>query len=159
MPQQNTANWYNGLKILFIALLAGQVLVCGMVYFVAQPAGNPNFAASDLFKYAPILMLLLDAAGFFLGKNRTAAATQIADVPQKFAAYRAAQVIKYGLTEGATMVAVILYFASGDLKMLALAIVNIGVFATYFPTKAKIINDLQLSSQEQALLDDPNFRG
>lgn len=159
MQQPSTANWYNGLKILFIALLAGQVLVCGMVYFVAQPAGNPDFAASDLVKYAPILVLLLDAAGFFLGKNRTAAAAQIADAPQKFAAYRAAQVFKYGLTEGATMVAVILYFASGDLKMLALALVNIGVFATYFPAKAKIINDLQLSSQEQALLDDPNFRG
>lgn len=159
MPQQNTANWYTGLKILFIALLSGQILVCVMVYFVAQPTGNPNFAASDLVKYAPILMLLLDAVGFFLGKNRTAAAAQLADIPKKFAAYRVAQVIKYGLTEGATMVAVILYFASGDLKMLALALVNIGVFATYFPAKAKIVNDLQLSSQEQALLDDPNFRG
>ena len=155
MQQPSTANWYNGLKILFIALLAGQVLVCGIVYALA----SPSLAASDLVKYAPILMLLLDAAGFFLGKNRSAAAAQIADVPRKFAAYRAAQVIKYGLTEGATMVAVILYFASGDLKMLALALVNIGVFATYFPAKAKIINDLQLSSQEQALLDDPNFRG
>jgi hypothetical protein len=157
--EQSTANWYTSLKILFIALLVGQVLMCGVVYFIAPPTGNPNFAASDLVKYAPILMLLLDAAGFFLGKNRTEAAAQIADVPRKFAAYRAAQLIKFGLTEGATMVAVILYFASGDLKMLALALVNIGVFATFFPAKNKIVNDLQLSSQEQALLDDPNFRG
>jgi hypothetical protein len=154
--QQNFAQYLRALQIMFFALFAGSTIVLIMFYFMA-PDGSESLSGDGFIMYIPLVMLTLIAGAFYLGRNRIEAARQLRDLKQKMTAYRAALILRWALIEGSVLMTSVFFFLTRDIQLLIVAGVGIVIFALFFPSRERIITDLELSGSEQAALDDPNF--
>jgi hypothetical protein len=154
VAQQNFGQYFRSLLILFAALLAGQVFIIGILYFTTPPA---PVAENDLFRFVPLVLLLLPVSGYFIAKQRIALAREKAGFIEKFELYRTAKILQWAMVEGAAFIsAVLFFFASGRPEFLGFSAICLLYFVTLRPAQEKIIHDLELTAAEQARLNNPN---
>ncbi|MCB0535298.1 MAG: hypothetical protein H6574_10845 [Lewinellaceae bacterium] len=152
---QNFAQYLRSLQIVFGALVAGQVITLTIFYVLPQASGTA-LPGEGLAIRIPIVILLLLPAAFFLGRNRIEAARNLPTLKEKMMAYRTALVLRWALLEGSGLLAAVFFFLSRNTLLLAVAGVIILVFMLFVPSRERTISDLDLSTTEQAALDDPN---
>ncbi|MBL7826610.1 MAG: hypothetical protein JNJ57_08275 [Saprospiraceae bacterium] len=157
MNSQNFQTYFRGLQILFFALLAGQVLLCGLMWFIIPiDRSSPEFTQDIWLNGIGVFSLLLAGLSMWLGKKTTESARVQPNLLQKLVVYRSAKILSWALIEGATMVNVVFFYLSGRIEFMYLAACAIGFFATNIPRKDKLINELDLSSTELAMIENPN---
>ncbi|MBL7779992.1 MAG: hypothetical protein JNM22_02160 [Saprospiraceae bacterium] len=153
----NFAQYFRHLQIFFFALLAGQILICAVLYFVYQPQeGISPFQQDWVLKAWPFALVALMVVGFFLNRRILASANEKNRLADKLATYRIASIQKWAMTEGGTLISALLFFETGNQQYLNLAGVAIAYFATQFPSRQHLTEVLDLSANDQATLDDPN---
>lgn len=153
---QNFSQYFRALQILFFALLAGQILVAATVYMVYEPATLENPDAKLYIDLFGVFALAMAGLAFFLNRKKLETARQQTDMKQKLADYRTACILKWALIEGATIMSVVLFFVTGKTNFLGIASVLIVYFATQFPSRQRLVRELDLSVSERMMLDDPN---
>ena len=153
---QNFSHYLRSLQILFFALMAGQIMVCLMLWVIRKDTGTPEYQEDLWLQALGIFTLLLLGGSIFFRKKMVENARAQKKLSDKFAQYRQSLVISWALMEGATMVNAIFFFLSGKMEFLYLAGAVIGFFATQAPLRARGIYDLELSWAEQNSLDDPD---
>jgi hypothetical protein len=138
----NTNEFYT-FKIVHRALLIGQVLFLGvMFYLLYSKTVIPPLTAQD--KIFQVIAILFAAIAFFAGnavfKKRLAAIRDGAgiSVKEKFEKYRSASIVRWALLEGAALFCGICFFLTGNYAFLGLALVVILLFAMQFPDKTKM---------------------
>jgi hypothetical protein len=139
----NNTNAFSAFKLVHRALLTGQVLFIGiMFYLVYSKSIVPPLAAQD--KIFQVIAIIIAAAAFFAGntvfKKRLAAIRDGAaiSVKEKFEKYRSACIVQWALLEGAALFCGICFLLTGNYAFLALAAVLILLFAMQVPDKAKM---------------------
>lgn len=153
----NFAQYFRSLQILFAALLAGQIIVCTVLYFLYQPQeGVSPFQQEWVLKTWPFILVALMVLGFFLNRRILASASEKNHLSDKLATYRVASIQKWAMTEGGTLISALLFFETGHQQYLNLAGVAIAYFATQFPLRQHLTEVLNLSANDQMTLDDPN---
>ncbi len=153
----NFAQYLRSLQILFIALLAGQVIVCTVLYFVYEPQEVTFFFREAwLEKVWPLVLIALIAFAFFLNRRKLESARSNNALSGKLADYRIASIMKWAMTEGSTLISALIFFESGKEIFLVMAGTTIAYFATQFPSRSRLVNELDLSANEQMTLDDPS---
>lgn len=153
--RQNFAQYLKALQILYFALLAGSFIFIIVFYFL--PQDKENLLPQDgLAIRIPILVFILLASAFFLGRNRIEAARNQNTLQEKMVAYRAAVIIRWALLEGSVLLASVFFFLSRNLLLLTVALIGWAVLAIFYPSRDRIITDLDLSTEEQSVLDDPD---
>lgn len=153
--RQNFAQYLKSLQIIFTALVAGSVICLTAFYFLPQEQQN-LLPEDGIAVRVPVLIVLLLAAGFFIGRNRIQAARNLDTLKEKMTAYRAALILRWALLEGSILLAGVSFFLSRYLILLGVAGIGLVVFLLFFPSRNRIITDLEFSSSEQAALDDPD---
>lgn len=154
---QNFADYFRALRILFFALLAGQILVAIVVYFTQEtPPENSSFAQESWLQGAAGFAILMMGLSMFLRKKKVESARNQATIKQKLAEYRLANVQGWALVEGPSLVCTILFMLSGNPEFLYLTAALVCFFATQGPSRDKLVRELDLNGAEQAMLDDPN---
>lgn len=156
--QQNFAAYLRTLRILFIALMGSQVMVVIMLYFLKQQQ-TPEPRATDialLLQISPILIASIVGISFFLYRKKLADALAQPDLIGKLTAYRAALLLRWAPLEGVVILTSVLYFLTGIITLLYAAVAMILLLATQWPTRARIVTNLELSTDEQLTIDDPN---
>lgn len=154
--KQNFAQYIKALQVLFFALFAGAVSLLVLVYFI-QPEEAETMPADGLAMYISIVVLTLIAGAFYLGRSRIGAAREVPDLKEKIMAYRAALIHRWAMIEGAVLMAGVFFFLSRNMQLLIAAGLGLMVLLLFFPTRERAIRELEISSSEQSLLDDPNF--
>jgi hypothetical protein len=144
-----SASSFTAFKIVHRALLIGQVLFIGvMFYMVYSKTLVPPLAAQD--KIFQVIAILFAATAFFAGntvfKKRMAAIRDGAAVStkEKFEKYRAACIVQWALLEGAALFSGICFFLTSNYAFLALATTLILLFAMQAPNKTKAALQLGL---------------
>lgn len=156
MPQ-NFAQYFRSLQILFFALLAGQILVTITLFTVYEPSTSGEFSDEETLRFIfPLLVIMLAGLAFFLYRKKLESARAQPTLKEKLMDYRVAGVLKWAPIESATLISVVLFFISGKQYYLYAAIAIIAIFATQFPSRQRLVNELDLSASEQMTLDDPN---
>lgn len=153
--RQNFGQYLKSLQIVYFGLLAGQLI--GLTVFYLLPPQKGDVLPDDgMTIRIPMLVLVLLATGYFLGRYRILAAREQTGIKAKMSAYRVAFILRCALLEGGVLLAGIFFFTSRYLLLLAVAVAGLGIFLLFIPTRDRIVNDLDLSASEQVLLDDPN---
>jgi hypothetical protein len=158
IEQGNTNAYLQNLRILSIALITGMILFAGVVfalnafdvvlitefqdYFEIVIAGSAGFA----------FIFFLIARHLF-GKKMQEIKTTSVNIYDKLNQYRAAFVSYMALCEAHGLFAIVLFLLSGIYWLLLVTIAMILAMAARFPTKQKLINDMDLDWAEQQELE------
>ncbi len=154
--QHNFAQYQRGLGFFFFSLVAGSLLILAMFYFL-QPEPSESLEGETATIYIPLLVLGLLVGAFFLGRNRIEAAREQRDLKEKLTAYRAALILRWAMIEGGVLLCGVFFFLSREMLLLAVAGVGLVALLLFIPSRGRTLADMDLSSSEQAQLDDPNF--
>jgi len=158
LVQQNFAAYLRTLRIIFAALVMGQVLALGVFYFVRwqeMPALALDWE-TGIRPFLSVALLAFAAIGFFLNHKNLANARAQPDLKGKLRAYRLALLLRWAPLEAVVLIIGVLYFLTSQMSLLYLAGSLVVVFMAQWPNRTQITNALELSAAEQLMLDDPN---
>lgn len=154
---QNFAQYFRSLQILFFALLIGQITVVTVLYLTYEPRESDVPQDATTFKIAlTILIVLLTWISFFMNRKKLESAQAQTTLKEKLTDYRAACILKWAPLEGGALISAALFFITGNAFFLGSVTMLIVFFAIQFPSRQRLINDLDLTATEQMILDDPN---
>ncbi|MES1223579.1 MAG: hypothetical protein ABUT20_49240 [Bacteroidota bacterium] len=150
--QEQKAGYLKSLKIIHTALLAGQcIFLAVMVFLVIRKSMRPVDPSLD--KILQVVALLVSFAAVFVSINIFKKKLQninatAENATEKSTPYRAANIMKWAMIEGASLFSIIGFFLTGNYSFAALAVFLIVFFAMQAPSKIKIMLHLQISEQE-----------
>ncbi len=151
--------YFKSLTVIHAALLFGQILFGG-VAFGLNTSGQLQLGEElkDLTSIFNILIPFLVIGGVFgstlLSKNRLKTIREKKDLKEKLGDYRTLQVLKLALLEVPSFFALVCYLVTGNFMFLAFSAIIIVVFFINRPSKARAIYELELNSEEKALIDE-----
>ena len=114
-------------------------------------SGN-NAATTMLLVAVLVLSAATIPASFILFKKRLAGINPEDELGKKLEAYRSALILRMALCEMPVMFAIIVYYVTHDRAFLWMTIILIANFIIIYPSRDKIISQLQLNSSEQSVL-------
>ncbi|MDM8158344.1 hypothetical protein QUH73_00815 [Labilibaculum sp. K2S] len=157
--EQNFQQYQRRSTIIHVALLIGQVFFASFAVFINQTQG-PLTGDDDVIRMTfmilvPIFFLVTFSIGKLVSNKKLKLAKEETELKTKMESYRVVNIIKYALLEGTVFFAIITYLLTGELLLLGFAVMIMLLFATYYPTKEKLVRELELNRAEQAILDDP----
>lgn len=145
-----------GLQTIFKSLLAGQVFFFAAMLFIKYKKDIPD-SGEQVNKLLQIGVLLVSFAALIGGNklfNKKTGLLRDAGLvfQEKFALYQKASIIKWAMTETACIGSIVSYFVTGNYAFIALAIVLMLIFSSYYPIKIKVVQQLGLNEQDQTAL-------
>jgi hypothetical protein len=156
---QTSKDYFRTLQIIYIALIAGQVLFGLMALFLHQMIGL-DAGLNDLKSVFIYIVPIFIVGGYFasriLYKNSLKKAKSRASLIEKMSDYRAALVVRYALLEGPSFFAIVSYLITGYLPFLVMACFIIMIFFTMKPSKESAVSDLELNPYEEQSILDPD---
>ncbi len=151
-----TGAYIKTLKLIHLALLAGQVFFLAVAWFLRSTGAFPApFEEWTIFLLA-VLLITASAisAGLFIFKQRMASIAGRTALAEKLTDYRAAAIVKYALAEGPSFFAVVAYLLTGNMIILGIAVAIIAYFATMWPTVGKMSSEMNLTPDEKMKLEN-----
>jgi len=151
MKNQNIepANFFKMTSLIFNALLAGMIIMAGMMC-LTNPTQNFDF---DLKNQLLVIMLVAMIAGIFgsnfmynFFKNKIETNNSIGE---KTAKIQSANLARLALVEAPALLGIVLYMVESNLAFLMLSAIMILYFLTLKPSKDKILDDMNLTSDER----------
>jgi len=151
-PTQNTTNnFVKKMRIVFFAMIAGQVLFAAIslyLHFNADPLMGPN-RILDLFIYvAPVLIV----ASYFLGnilfnvmKEKGKSSKNSLHRQNTF---RAAYLVRFAFIEGASLFTILLFLLTNNFIFLGMTGVCFLLCIRLIPNNKKVIDELELTPEE-----------
>lgn len=151
------ASYLKAFNILFFALLAGQTIFA-VIAFALRYSGlftNSNETLEQIFMYiVPAVYVIAVVSGTAIFRKRLPEIKANVVFNEKLNAYRAVYILRFALVEGATLIAIITYLITGRQMFILLAMLSIFSFFVLKPSKNKLTNELELSSEETELISD-----
>jgi hypothetical protein len=151
--------YFRALLIIYYGLIIGQVLFGFLAFFLVSThiLKSEGEDLSRVFIYIiPFFVLGGFIASNLLFKNRLKAIDQKSSLMIKLTDYRAALVLRYALLEGPTIFAIVVYLVTGNSIFILFAAIIVLYFLMIRPDREKAIRDLDLNSNDEQILYDPN---
>lgn len=142
--------FFQQLNILYLALLAGQLLFCGVAYFLIYNNMTDHQPPDDaLFKtLVPLFILGGAGAAYFLNRRRQVQGGELDSLEAKAQHYRSSVIIRSALMEGANLFAIVAGLLQQDLLYLLYFAVGVLAFVYFRPSKQNFIREYELSGRE-----------
>jgi hypothetical protein len=156
MQPSDSNNYLKQIMILYIALLAGQVLFLGMILFLNYSGGiaSNDQEMKEIFIYiVPITAMVCALGGHFYFKSRLEKIKQISNLSEKLNAYRPAFIVGCALLEGPFLFSVIAFMLTSSYIFPVIGFILLVIFLFLMPTKNKLVNDMELNPKESSDLD------
>lgn len=141
------------LKVLHLALVVGLLIVTALIYYMSDRGMNAIRFNLEVDESLSLLIAIanLIAVKYFHNKRLPIIQT-LSPIQDKWNHYRALQIMKYALVEGAGLIAVVIFFGKGNLLMLIIALILAMALYQMKPGRNRVVRDLKLSAEEEALL-------
>jgi hypothetical protein len=148
------ANYFRSLRILHLAILAGQAMFCAVAALLVFSAGlEPSIDDSRLLNVlVPLIAVGAVAASMGLFRRRLEAA-QSAGPDQKLDLYRGALILRYAILEVPALLSIIMFMLTGTIAYLAVAGMLIAWFALQRPGRARAMEDLRMDEAGSRALE------
>jgi hypothetical protein len=122
------------LTTIFFALLFGQILFGGVVWFFTYDSGHFHFDYQNSLHVAiPILALMLNWSGGLFYKNAFKKESEKEDVMERLSKLQTAHIVRFALTEAATLLLLVIALIDQNQFFLVFAVLNILYFFTLRP--------------------------
>ncbi|MCA6361399.1 MAG: hypothetical protein IM638_00040 [Bacteroidetes bacterium] len=135
------------LKVLFGALLTGQLMFFAGMGFMLFSQTEKSIAFSFDGKYTLVLMLVsavVLAAGVFVPRKMLATLRTEKDDAKLYAGYRSVCIVRWAMHEAAVIICLAGAFLDTQPAMFIPAGVAFLLFCTLFPTRDKLFSELHL---------------
>ena len=143
------------IRVLFFALLIGQVTFALIMAALIETGllAKGNYAVSTVMLVVIIVLTVTTIpASFILFRKRLTDINPEDALGKKLEGYRAALILRMALCEMPVIFAIIAYYITHDRSFLWITLILIANFIFIYPSRDKIINQLQLNSSEQTSL-------
>ncbi len=138
------------LKVLHSAFCLSILVFSVVVYFVTDDHSFFNTEGMNALYYGiPILAVLLIYGSKGVYANALSKIPNDMPLEQKISNYSTANIIRYAMIEGPAFLCVAVSFMSGSLLFLIIALCILLYLYSIKPTKAKLIEDLNLNFEER----------
>ncbi|MBT8189538.1 MAG: hypothetical protein KJO29_03825 [Bacteroidia bacterium] len=145
------SNTLKDLKILHLALVLGMLVVATLIYFLSDPEMNALRINLQVDETLALLLAVANLIGVSYFHNKRLPGIQSMDsIEEKWINYRALQIMKYALVEGAGLIAIVIFFGKGNLLLLIIALVLTLTLYLMKPTRERTARDLKLTVEEEA---------
>ncbi|NNK89572.1 MAG: hypothetical protein HKO89_03105 [Saprospiraceae bacterium] len=145
------SNTLKDLKILHLALVLGMLVVATLIYFLSDPEMNALRINLQVDETLALLLAVANLIGVSYFHNKRLPGIQSMDsFEEKWINYRALQIMKYALVEGAGLIAIVIFFGKGNLLLLIIALVLTLTLYLMKPTRERTARDLKLTVEEEA---------
>lgn len=159
LVKQNFKQYLKSLNIIHAALLFGQITFAAITLFLNQTNG-PSIVDAELenvfFILIPVLFVGSFIASQIIVPKRIDASKREESLSLKLVSYKGTQIVKFAILEGSVFFTIIAYLLFGNYLFISFAGLIMILFVTYYPSKEKIVRELDLNRSEQDLLDDDN---
>lgn len=150
--QQENGDYFKALKIIHVALLAGQCLFLAVMVFLVMRKSTAMVGPS-FDKILQVVALLVSFGGVFAAtsifkKRLLTINTGAATMAEIGTQYRASNIFRWAMIEAPSLFAIICFFLTGNYAFAALAVALIIFFVLTAPSRLKAMIQLQLSEQE-----------
>lgn len=157
--QQTSTAYFNTLRIIHLALFAGQLLLGGIFYFLVNqnPSGSEHAELGKMFEFSiPALLIGGVVTGYIAYRQLVPAIQKLEGLAPKLERFRALLILRYALWEGPVIFALIGFFLTHNQLFLYLA--GAGMVAFFFlrPQKEAIAETLALKGEELKQFNDPD---
>ena len=156
---QNGEDYFKSLRLIHLALIAGQVFFIATVFALQYTGGFGFGADADFETIFSLVVFALTIGGYlasrFFVDARMAKLVHESSLPLKMEQYRANMIMRWAFLEAPSFAAIIGFMLFGQWMFLLVSVLLIGLTAIASSSRASAENTLQLSTEEIARLDDP----
>jgi len=141
---------FRTLRIIFIALVLGQLLFLGVVLYLrgsGYEAESPEMVVS--FRYVVLILgtVVIAASHFFYRLQLTRGRAE-SDLSARLGAYYTATIVRSAMHEGVTLLSLVAVLVTGEPFFIWCAVVVILLLLAMFPSRERAIAALGLSPEE-----------
>ncbi|MBW8522370.1 hypothetical protein K0U91_07780 [Chryseobacterium chendengshani] len=151
MKNQNIepASFFKMMSLIYNALLAGMIIMGGIMYLM-NPSKNLDFDLSNQLLAIMLVVMVTGVFGSNLGYNFLKNKIDNNDsIGEKIAKVQGATIAKLAFIEAPALLGIILYMVESNLAFLMLSAIMILYFLVLKPSKDKILDDMNLTSEER----------
>jgi len=151
--KQTSKQYFSGLRILHLVFLAGLILFSAISFFLVFTGsmGKNSELKGILTILVPGFLVAGIMGSYFIAKNRLLTLVD-KDLNEKLSGYRAMMILKIALLEGPALFAIISYQLTGNILFLGVAMIAVLLILFVNPSKEKVAEELNLSTQDRALI-------
>lgn len=154
MPFTTAGQLFNALRIIFIALVGGQVLFLAVVLYLRSngfEAESPELTRS--FQYIVLILgVTMISASHFLYRLQIARGRRESDIVARLGSYYTGTIIRSAMHEGVTLLSLIAVLLTGEMFFIWCAVVVLALLVVTFPSKERAIAELGLSPEESEIV-------
>ncbi len=159
MQKFTSAQYFKALTVLCYTLTGGLVFFSVIVSLLALNGFSSPKAeglGNILNIIVPVLALVGLLGGNAVAKSRLLAIKEMPGLADRMNNYRGVVILRYALLEGPALFSVIAIFLTGELKLLIATAALILMMLYMLPTRPRLIKELELSSQEADIVNNPD---
>ena len=156
--KQTSKEYFRTAQILFYVMAAATLFFCGIILalILSDNASRMDEEFNTIFMAVFAVFAIGGlAASNIVFKKKLQEIKAIKELTLKMPFYRGALILRFALIESPAFFAIMLSFITGSLLFIALAGLIIAYFLTLKPTPARAIKELELSYNEQQLIENP----
>ena len=146
-------NLFKTMRIIHLALLAGQVLFAGVVFFLNHSTVISLDTSEILVIVAPVMGVAAFVGSIVFFKNQLQSVKDRATLKEKMGAYQTALIVRFALLESASLFNLVCYFITQNFLFLLIAMLMIIYFVVAWPTVNSAESDLDLNYDEKLELE------
>jgi hypothetical protein len=147
-PSVTSSHYLRGLRILHGALLAGQVAFC-IAAAVLVKSGSVPKADLPIPPFALYIIAAFPLLGYLAARTvLTGRLQKVRDAEsddKKLTLYKSALIFSWAVAEAGTIPAIILFLLTGDIYLLVMAAVGVGLFFMARPSRSRMSEDIGMS--------------
>ncbi len=152
----SSRTFFSTLALIHAGMVVGLVLFLSIAFYINASGGYKGNIELDVFIWViPLVAVSGIIASILIFRVKTRKARGIEDFVSRLWAYKTTLIIRWALLEGPALLAIIGYLISGEMPFFSIAVMLIMILLISRPSRKKLIMDLQLSSIEKILIDDP----
>ncbi len=150
----NSSEFFKTLKLIFISLLAGQVMIFAFIWWLLSQ--NEVAVETGLFFGNGILLLVIFGwvvfAAFYLYKKRASRAEKLPGLLSKLSHYRISSVFRWAMLELGNLLLILVSYFEQNQKLLMFFAVGLLIFFMTRPTVEAFSRDYNLTEEESNML-------
>lgn len=156
-PNQTTAQEFKSNQIIWMAMLAGQVMIATIfIFLISGEEGRLSFSKfgdSIFMLVATVLTISCVFLSFYMYNKRKTEIPTLSDFEEKLAHFKSTFILRAALLEGSVLTCLVFMFMEKNLMYLLIALIPLCLFVMIRPTIDLFTHDYQLSNNERSQLN------
>ena len=150
----SSKQYFRQLNLVFIAFLLG--LPVFLAVCVLLNADKPKTEDATFSILVPVIVVGGILASTFLYKAFINKARQQPELKSKLMRYTSAFIIRIAFVEGPCLFSIVVFLLTADRSILLYTAACLVVFIANRPSRAKVIDDLELEGTDRQMVEDPD---